>query len=650
MCGISGYICPRRNDKRFPHVLRAMADALAHRGPDDAGIWHDEEAGVGLAHRRLSIIDLSAAGAQPMTSASGRFVLVYNGEVFNHLDIRRDLDAGGYDGGWRGHSDTETLLAAIEAWGLERALKASVGMFALALWCRQARTLFLARDRMGEKPLYYGWIGSGANEKLVFGSELKALRTHPDFDAAIDRTAISQFMRYAYVPAPLSIYEGIRKVMPGHIVAFASGERQGVETPYWSLSETVEAAKKNPFDLHEPTLIEGLETILTKSVRGQMESDVPLGAFLSGGVDSSVVAALMQKVSNKPIKTFTIGFSESGFDEAPFARAVAQHLGSDHTELYLTGGDALEVIPRLPSIYDEPFADSSQIPTFLVSQLAQSQVTVALSGDGGDELFAGYTRYSATSSLWRTISRLPLPARQLAAGLIRAVPTTAYRQIGSLAGGVLPKALRGSNFGDKMKKGADVLTSADEVDLYCRLISCWKSPNDIVVGGGEQSLPACAPASLTGVERMMLEDMLGYLPGDILTKVDRAAMAASLETRVPLLDHRVVDFAWRVPHEAKWRDGQGKWLLRQVLYRHVPKDLIERPKAGFAIPVQEWLQGPLRDWVEDLLDAKALEEQGYLRAGPIRQKWAQHLSGERNWSGQLWAVLMFQAWLAGRHS
>lgn len=645
MCGVSGYLRQGSAGAAFETVLPAMADALRHRGPDDAGIWYDNDAGIGLGHRRLAIVDLSAAGAQPMVSPGGQYVIAYNGEIYNHLTLRRRLEAQGVAHQWRGHSDTESLLVAIEAWGLERALQACVGMFALALWCRKTHRLSLARDRMGEKPLYYGWVGRGAERALVFGSELKALRAHPAFDVQIDRQALALYLRYGYVPAPHSIFSGISKLQPGHIVTFNSEDHDGQSRPYWSVVDAAERGLASPISDTPPGLTDRLEALLDQAVRDQMVSDVPLGAFLSGGIDSSTIVALMQKASARPVKTFTMGFGTDGFDEAPHARAVASHLGTDHTELYVTAQDALDVIPQLPAIYDEPFADSSQIPTVLVSRLARTAVTVSLSGDAGDELFAGYNRYVLTASLWSKISRIPQVLRQLGAAGITAVPAQGWTRMARAMDRVLPQALRRPNLGDLLHKGAGVLSVSSQEALYGHLISQWDNPQAALADGAAGVAMAQLPPALGGVDWMMVQDMLGYLPGDILTKVDRAAMAASLETRVPFLDHRVVEFALQVPLEYKLRDGQGKWLLRQVLYRHVPRELIERPKAGFAVPLNDWLRGPLRDWAEQLLNPVRLRREGYFDVDAIGQKWQEHLSGRRNWSAQLWVVLMFQAWL-----
>lgn len=633
-----------------------MANTLIHRGPDDVGVWVDADAGIALGHRRLAILDLSPAGHQPMVSTSGRYVIAFNGEIYNHLELRKALSklgAGGTAPAWRGHSDTETLLAAFEAWGIEKTLTSCVGMFALALWDRATRTLTLARDRMGEKPLYYGWV-RGA---LVFGSELKALRAYPGFDNVIERRALALFMRHNYVPAPWSIFENIWKLPPGCYVQFAAAELtpgaspsgRGEVKPYWSLREVAEAGLPDPFTGSEAEAVVELERLLLQSIAGQMVADVPLGAFLSGGIDSSTVVALMQAQSSRPVKTFTIGFHEGEYNEAEHAKAVARHLGTDHTELYVTPDEAMAVIPRLPVLYDEPFADSSQILTFLVAQLARRHVTVSLSGDGGDELFGGYNRYFWARRLWRRLAGVPLPMRKLAAQGIRAISPQAWNRVFGLLAPLLPEHSRFRLPGDKLHKAAAIFAAGRPEEIYLRLVSHWEDPASLVLGTEEPVTPMTDPApSLDGADfeaRMMYLDSITYLPDDILVKVDRAAMGVSLETRVPLLDHRIVEFAWRVPLSMKIRDGQSKWLLRQVLYKYVPKELIERPKMGFGVPLDQWLRGPLREWAEDLLSEERLKREGFLDPIPVRQKWQEHLSGRRNWAYYLWDVLMWEAWL-----
>ncbi len=635
MCGIAGFWDPRGDLEAAQAEARAtaMAVALAHRGPDDAGVWTDARAGVALAHRRLAILDLSPAGHQPMVSACGRYALVFNGEIYNHLALRQELERRGQAPAWRGHADTETLLAAVSAWGLAAALRASVGMFALALWDRQARNLSLARDRLGEKPLYYGRVGGA----FLFGSELKALRTWPGFAAEVDRPALALYLRHNCIPAPYTIYRGIRKLPPGTWLSLSADAWEAEPAAYWSAREVAERGQADPFRGTDAEAAEELERLLRQAVAGQMVADVPLGAFLSGGVDSSTVVALMQAQSGRAVRTFSIGFTEAAYDEAPQARAVAAHLGSEHTELYVSPAEAMAVIPSLPRLYDEPFADSSQIPTFLVSQLARRQVTVSLSGDGGDELFGGYNRHLWAPRLWRRLSPWPRPLRGLLATALRTLPPTAWDAAFARLGRLLPRSARQRNPGDKLHKLAEVLGAEGPEEIYLNLVSHWKHPGDVVRGVDEPATRVTDPAARARLEafesRMMCLDLVTYLPDDILAKVDRAAMAVSLETRVPLLDHRLVEFAWRLPLAMKIRDGQGKWLLRRVLYRHVPRELVERPKMGFGLPLGDWLRGPLRDWAEALLDEARLAREGYFHPRPIRA---------------LWDVLMFQAWLEAR--
>jgi asparagine synthase (glutamine-hydrolysing) len=640
MCGFAGFQGGALS-RGAEIVLQAMGNALVHRGPDDGGTWWDGVAGIGLAHRRLSILDLSPAGHQPMASPCGRFVVAYNGEIYNHADLRVELQAAGAGFDWRGHSDTETLLAALRYWGVEGALQRLNGMFAFALWDAAERTLFLARDRMGEKPLYYGRSG----ETFLFGSELKALAKHPAWRGEIDCDALALFMRHNYVPAPWSIYRGIYKLPPAHYLAVRDGGRTvGAPQCYWNLPAVAERGVRGGTDAPEG-LADELDTLLRDAVARRMMADVPLGAFLSGGYDSTTVVALMQAQSARPVRTFTIGFHEAGYDEAQHAKAVAGHLGTDHTELYVTPAEALAVIPKLPAIYDEPFADSSQIPTFLVSQLARRHVTVALSGDGGDELFCGYNRYVLGQRIWQKLRLLPVPVRRAVAALLR---MSQGRALDALQRRALPARLRLPNLVDRLPKLAEVLEHRDGADFYRSLVSHWKQPDRLVLGAREPQTILSDPESLPELpglrERMMLLDMLTYLPDDILTKVDRASMAVSLEARVPLLDHRLVEFAWRVPTDLKYRGGQGKWLLRQVLYRYVPRSLMERPKMGFGVPIDDWLRGPLRDWGEALLDEKRLREEGFFDPAPIRRLWSAHQAGTRRWHYYLWDVLMFQAW------
>ncbi|TPG20634.1 asparagine synthase (glutamine-hydrolyzing) [Variovorax guangxiensis] len=652
MCGFTGFLGGALfGDRPFAMaLLQRMADTLAARGPDDSGLWH-EVAGasaIGLAHRRLAILDLSPAGHQPMVCHTGRYVIAFNGEIYNHLDVRKELQAGGHAPSWRGRSDTETLLAGFVAWGVTATLQRSIGMFAFALWDKREELLILGRDRMGEKPLYYGWQGAGEESSFLFGSELKALKEHPGFKSEIDRDALSLLMRHNYINAPHSIYRGIYKLLPGHVLSVSMRKREPVLEQFWSLTDVAQAGVRRPFTGGVESITDELETLLRSAVRQQMLSDVPLGAFLSGGVDSSTVVALMQAQSDRPVKTFTIGFHEKGYNEAVHAKAVAKHLGTEHTELYVTAQQALDVIPKLPGLYCEPFADSSQIPTFLVSLLARQKVTVALSGDAGDELFCGYSRYVVARDLWAKAGRIPRSLRGAAAVGIRALSADGWNALLAPVRSFLPISLRDANVGDKLHKGAALLSARQVDELYLKLVSHWE-PDGLVLSSHEPftALRGAPPtlAGLNELERMMALDAITYLPGDILTKVDRAAMGVSLEGRVPFLDHRVVEFAWRVPQAMKLRAGMGKWILRQVLYRHVPRSLIERPKMGFGVPIGSWLRGPLRDWAEDLLDECRLKNEGYFNPIPIRKKWTEHLSGQRNWEQQLWCVLMFQGWL-----
>jgi len=643
MCGIVGFLGSAGPAGQDTAVVRRMADLIRHRGPDDDGVWGDAEAGIALAQRRLAIVDLSPAGHQPMLSSCKRYVLVFNGEIYNYDQIRRKLDAEATHA-WRGHSDTEVLLEAIARWGLKQALELCAGMFALALWDRRERTLILARDRLGEKPLYYGRIG----RSFAFASELKAFRAHPAWNPEIDRDAVALLMRHNYVPAPYSIYKGFRKLRPGHFLILAEGDREPRIEAYWSARNAAETGRARPFEGNRDEAVATLESLLKQSIKGQMMADVPLGAFLSGGIDSSTVVAIMQSMSTQPIRTFTIGFHLAGYNEAEQAKEVARHLGTDHTELYVSERDAMSVIPSLPEIYCEPFSDSSQIPTYLVSKLARQNVTVSLSGDGGDELFSGYTRYALADEFWRKLARVPRSLRRATAGLATLPSPAFYDRLAGPLMPLMPEHRRYGRVGDKVHKAAKLLSMQTADDVYRHLCSHWTNPADIVMGGREQPTMLTGLDALPGlpgnVERMMYVDLMSYLPDDILVKVDRAAMAVSLETRVPMLDHRVVEFAMSLPLAILRAENTTKWPLRQLLYKHVPRELVERPKMGFGVPIDNWLRGALRDWAEDLLSETRLKADDFFDPAPIRLAWQEHLSGRRNQQYLLWDVLMFQAW------
>ena len=655
MCGIAGIIDQSQGE--FAPTLQKMVASIRYRGPDDCGIWADRSRGVGLGHARLSILDLSPDGHQPMASRGGRYILSYNGEVYNFAELRSELGRLGVT--FRGHSDTEVLLAAFETWGIEKSLQRFVGMFAFALWDRECGLLSLGRDRLGIKPLYYGWVG----QAFVFGSELKVFEQVPKFSRSVDRNSLAAFMRYAYVPEPWSIYEGVYKLPAGCLLSIPldqtstrtgfSPEPDNVNAPcrplrYWSAKSIIETGVNHPFEGTEQEAVEQLDRMLREAIGLRMIADVPLGAFLSGGVDSSVVVSLMQAQSTKPVKTFTIGFREADYNEAIYAAAVAKHLGTEHTELYVTPAEAMAVIPRLPEMYDEPFADSSQIPTYLVSQLARRHVTVALSGDGGDELFAGYNRYFWGRRLWKQASRIPRFLRRGLARGILAISPEMFDQISQRLKPLMPVL---PSFGDRLHKLAGILAMNDPEAMYLGLVSLWRDPIQIVKGAQEFLTTLTDHHRWAKVNEftlhMMALDLVTYLPDDLLTKVDRASMSVSLEARVPLIDHRVVEFAWRIPLSMKiQREGEGKWLLRRVLDKYVPRALIDRPKMGFGVPIDHWLRGPLRDWAEELLDEQRLRREGFLHPAPIRRKWAEHLSGRRNWQYPIWNVLMFQAWLS----
>jgi asparagine synthase (glutamine-hydrolysing) len=648
MCGIVGFLFGDRSQiNSIESILHDMAGSIIPRGPDGYGYWSDGSV-VALGHRRLSVVDVSDAGSQPMHSDCGRYVLVFNGEIYNHLILRNSFEKKNKIS-WKGHSDTETLLYCFSVWGIDRTLESIVGMFSMAVWDRNKKQLVLVRDRLGEKPLYYGWIGQGDVRSFVFGSDLAAIKVHPAFDLVIDRNALAMYVRSNYVPAPYSIYKDIFKLLPGHKLEVGFDDRVPVIKKFWSIHDCAKAGVTKPFLDGDMSAISLVEQKLIEVVAGQMIADVPIGAFLSGGVDSSVVVALMQLQSATPVNTYTIGFHEALYNEAPHAKLVAQHIGTNHNEIYVGAREAIDVIPLLTNLYTEPFADSSQIPTFLVSKLASQSVTVSLSGDGGDEIFGGYNRYVMTQKMWSRISHFPLFFRKMVASSIQSLPPNILTSAINPLQFLMNSSNRISNIGDKLHKGAGVLSSISHVELYDKLVQCW-NPIEIVIGC--TSIPTDNnnvhdySELFNNVQRMMLIDTVSYLPDDILVKLDRASMGVSLESRSPFLDHSLVELAWRLPHHMKFRDGVGKWILREVLYRHVPKKLIDRPKMGFGIPIDIWLRGPLREWAENLLDVNVLREQGFFKPEPILKKWSEHLSGQRNWQQHLWTILMFQSWLS----
>ena len=635
MCGIAGYIGEIKNPS---DCLTKMAQAINHRGPDSNGLWIGQE-GIGLAHTRLSILDLSTAGHQPMHSVSGNYVLIFNGEIYNHEYLRSELESIS-NRNWLGHSDTETLLASIEEWGIEDTLAKVKGMFAIALWDKKSKNLYLSCDRIGEKPLYYGWV----NQQFVFASELKSIKQFPAFKNKIDRNSLAMFLRFNSIPAPYSIYENIYKLEPGQIIKIHSKSKQVQKNSFWSIEEVYKNGNMNKFTGTSKEAVDKLEHLLSSAVSSQMQSDVPLGAFLSGGIDSSTIVSLMQSFSNSKVNTFTIGFNSKEYDEAKHAAKVAKYLGTDHYDKYVTDSDALNVIPNLPNIYDEPFADSSQIPTFLVSEFAKQKVTVALSGDAGDELFGGYNRYIFSEKTLNTILKAPSIIKKLASKTIFSISEEKWT---SLLGGYMNNSF--ANIGNKIHKTADILSSESIRDLHLKLVSQIYNPSEWLKNANEYKSKLNDDIvrfeELNSIESMMAYDLISYLPTDILTKVDRAAMSVSLETRIPFLDLDVIEFSASLPVEFKIRNGVSKWALREVLYRYVPKDLIERPKMGFGVPLAEWLRGPLKDWAESLLDEKRLQQEGFFNVEFVRDKWLEHLNGNRNWSFQLWNVLIFQAWL-----
>ena len=647
MCGLAGFIdsSGEKDNLQLAEVVSRMAETLRHRGPDDNATWTDAQAGIALGFRRLAILDLTESGRQPMLSHCKRFVIVFNGEVYNHCELRHQLESEGHY--FRGRSDTEVILAAVSQWGLQAGLRQLNGMFAFALWDREQRQLHLVRDRLGEKPLYYGWMGTS----FLFGSELKSLNAYPGFRGSIDRSALALYFRHNCVPAPHSIYEGISKLPPATVLTLDCSKGSPVPAflSYWSMREAAVRGLQNPFAGSETDAVGELERRLAESVRSRMIADVPLGAFLSGGIDSSAVVALMQAQSPRPVQTFCLGSSFDDYNEAEHARAVAKHLGTTHTEVNVTAEAALAVIPQLAGIYDEPFADSSQIPTLLVSRLARQRVTVSLSGDGGDELFGGYNRHLWGADLWNKMAPIPIWLRSVGGLILNGLSPRSWQRVLAFLEPALPPHLKQRHSGDKLQKLADALSARSPEDLYLKFVSHWDNPTTLVLGASEPSTSITDPGfgvnSAEMAERMMLLDTITYLPDDILVKLDRASMSASLEVRTPLLDHTLLEFAWSLPHHLKIRDKQGKWILRQIAYKYVPQSLLERPKTGFAVPLDLWLRGPLRDWAESLLDESRLRTDGYLDPLPIRRKWNEHLTGGRNWQFLLWDVLMFQAWV-----
>jgi len=632
MCGISGFFS--KTSSTFNNAILKMNSAIFHRGPDSNNFWQDKNSGIVFGHQRLSIIDLSTKGNQPMVSNSGRFIITYNGEIYNHLEIRKDLKKINSNIKWKSNTDTETLLEALEFWGIVKTLNKIDGMFAFGIWDKKTRNLILARDRIGEKPLYFGWQGKGDNKVFIFGSELKALKAHPEFNGEIYRDAIALQLRHNSIPDPYSIYKDIYKLLPGHYLQLKEDDlkRNLLPTPkpYWSLTKSAIYGNSNQLTLSEADIQKDLEKYIKNSVKKQMISDAPIGAFLSGGIDSSTIVALMQSQSNHPIRTFTIGFSENDFNEAKYAKKIAKHLGTNHTELYVSSKAAMDVIPKLPTIYDEPFSDSSQIPTFLLSQLAKPHVKVALSGDGADELFCGYDRYISTNNRSKKLNLIPLSLRKILAYGIKSISPNNW-------------------IGYKMHKGANALEAETLSNLYYILCSQWQDPTKTVINSKEPStlLTNLKPElkGLNSQQEMMVLDFITYLPNDILVKLDRATMASSLETRVPFLDHKLIEYVWTIPHSLKLKKGDGKWILKQILNQYVPKNLTERPKMGFGVPLGSWLRGPLRDWAENLLNEKRLMQEGYFNPKLIRDKWSEHLSNKKNWEHALWNVLMFQAWI-----
>ncbi|MBE0575228.1 MAG: asparagine synthase (glutamine-hydrolyzing) [Desulfuromonadales bacterium] len=657
MCGYAGFL-DLNKDKSADYLISTvckMRDALYHRGPDDFGCWVDPESGIALGHRRLSIIDTAATGRQPMQSSCGRFVIVYNGEIYNFREIRDFLEHAHAGIAWRSRSDTEVLLEAIIHLGIESALKILVGMFSFSFYDSYQKIFYLCRDRTGEKPLYYGW----AKSSFLFGSELKSLKLHPDWTAEIDNTSLGKYLKYGYIPSPLSIYRGIYKLEPGHFIKLnleSFNKNTNIEKHkfcYWSIERLIDGGSSRIEEVNEYEAIEELESLLKETIKNQMISDVPLGAFLSGGVDSSTVVALMQSMCDQPIKTFTIGFNEKEYDESLNAKAVAAHLGTEHTEFLVTEKECLAVIPELPGIFDEPFSDPSQIPTLLLSMVTRDHVTVSLSGDGGDELFSGYNRYFLADEIWNKIGDVNCFTKNALSILIQKTPDKFLDYVFKCFTRKLSKYGREGSVSHKLKSFSSLLSSLNRNDLYERILSINKHPNEILnckYNTSDINVLTDSPSLDNFIDCMSYFDQITYLPDDILVKLDRTSMNFSLETRVPLLDHRILEFSWRIPRKLKVRNGQGKWILRQVLEKHVPRHLIDHPKRGLGVPLRSWLRGYLREWSESLLNEQKLNREGIFCTKAIRQKWDEHISGKKNCEGMLWNILMFQAWLDNEKS
>tara|TARA_Y100000589_G_C27184269_1_gene642052 strand:+ start:1418 stop:3370 length:1953 start_codon:yes stop_codon:yes gene_type:complete len=646
MCGITGFISSELKENNLKKIAIHMSNKLLHRGPDDSGVWLDSEVGIALAHRRLSIVDLSNAGKQPMISNCSRYCIVFNGEIYNHLSLRKELPNSI---NWKGYSDTETLVNAISLWGIQKTLKKLVGMFAFAIWDRNLKRLILARDRIGEKPLYYGLNG----RNLLFASELKAIIAFPNFHSEINRESLSKYIKFGFIPSPYSIYKGIYKLRPGNYIEFSMKdiELRSIPQPsiYWSLESSILSKNNSSYLYSKYDTIEYLESLLTNSIKGQLLGDVSIGTFLSGGIDSSIIVSILQSQINKPINTFTIGFDEKHFDESEKASKVASFIGTNHKKLFLSSKKALEIIPNLSTIYDEPFSDVSQIPTIFMSQFCSTEVKICLSGDGGDELFCGYNRHIVGPKIWNILNYIPISIRKLIADFILYFPPTTWDKFYYSCEKFLPDFLRINAPGLKLQKLTNLINAKTLQEVYLNLLYAWQNSENIVLNSSSiEDKYSNHPYEIfqDSYHQMMFMDFIGYLPNDILVKVDRAAMSSSLETRLPFLDHRVVEFAWKIPINMKLRDNQSKWILRQLLKKYLPDKLTKGPKKGFAVPIAEWLRGPLKNWADVLLDKNFIDSQGYLQADPIIKKWNEHLSGKRDWSKQLWTVLIFQSWLS----